>query len=295
MFEKFANYLNRWVDSSKADLYLNTLECLQAYGFTYAWSEISKYLESATDQSTQTILDDCYVILGIGLDRVLGEHGITAGDASVRAKTNLLLSLKMLVDDERHEAIIDICNNGEDVIEQLSELMALVDDDAAAGWATYIDEFSFVSEGLITKLKEIHEVAVDGVVEEVVPISKETQERFTLIRNYISKRSETLAAKAILTDGFKLNLPLSVVMTNYGKVLESYAEQLPLIAAEAIVGIVLISDTPLNKVAQVAHDLIDDLFHDFDFVTKVSEAMNSVLNEVLVNEQVGVSGTLPQA
>lgn len=295
MFEKFANYLNRWVDSSKADLYLNALECLQAYGFTYAWSEISKYLESATDQSTQTILDDCYVILGIGLDRVLGEHGITAGDASVRAKTNLLLSLKMLVDDERHEAIIDICNNGEDVIEQLSELMALVDDDAAAGWATYIDEFSFVSEGLITKLKEIHEVAVDGVVEEVVPISKETQERFTLIRNYISKRSETLAAKAILTDGFKLNLPLSVVMTNYGKVLESYAEQLPLIAAEAIVGIVLISDTPLNKVAQVAHDLIDDLFHDFDFVTKVSEAMNSVLNEVLVNEQVGVSGTLPQA
>lgn len=295
MFEKFANYLNRWVDSSKADLYLNALECLQAYGFTYAWSEISKYLESATDQSTQTILDDCYVILGIGLDRVLGEHGITAGDASVRAKTNLLLSLKMLVDDERHEAIIDICNNGEDVIEQLSELMALVDDDAAAGWATYIDEFSFVSEGLITKLKEIHEVAVEGVVEEVVPISKETQERFTLIRNYISKRSETLAAKAILTDGFKLNLPLSVVMTNYGKVLESYAEQLPLIAAEAIVGIVLISDTPLNKVAQVAHDLIDDLFHDFDFVTKVSEAMNSVLNEVLVNEQVGVSGTLPQA
>lgn len=295
MFEKFANYLNRWVDSSKADLYLNALECLQAYGFTYAWSEISKYLESATDQSTQTILDDCYVILGIGLDRVLGEHGITAGDASVRAKTNLLLSLKMLVDDERHEAIIDICNNGEDVIEQLSELMALVDDDAAAGWATYIDEFSFVSEGLITKLKEIHEVAVEGVVEEVVPISKETQERFTLIRNYISKRIETLAAKAILTDGFKLNLPLSVVMTNYGKVLESYAEQLPLIAAEAIVGIVLISDTPLNKVAQVAHDLIDDLFHDFDFVTKVSEAMNSVLNEVLVNEQVGVSGTLPQA
>ncbi len=295
MFEKFANYLNRWVDSSKADLYLNALECLQAYGFTYAWSEISKYLESATDQSTQTILDDCYVILGIGLDRVLGEHGITAGDASVRAKTNLLLSLKMLVDDERHEAIIDICNNGEDVIEQLSELMALVDDDAAAGWATYIDEFSFVSEGLITKLKEIHEVAVEGVVEEVVPISKETQERFTLIRDYISKRSETLAAKAILTDGFKLNLPLSVVMTNYGKVLESYAEQLPLIAAEAIVGIVLISDTPLNKVAQVAHDLIDDLFHDFDFVTKVSEAMNSVLNEVLVNEQVGVSGTLPQA
>ncbi len=295
MFEKFANYLNRWVDSSKADLYLNALECLQVYGFTYAWSEISKYLESATDQSTQTILDDCYVILGIGLDRVLGEHGITAGDASVRAKTNLLMALKMLVDDERHEAIIDICNNGEDVIEQLSELMALVDDDAQAGWASYIDEFSFVSEGLITKLKELHEEAIAGTAVAGTEISKETQERFTIIRSYIGKRTDTLAAQAIITDGFKLNLPLSVVMANYGKALESYAEQLPLIAAEAIVGIVMISDTPLDKIAQISHDLIDDLFHDFDFVTKVSEAMNSVLNEVLVNEQVGVSGTLPQA
>ena len=123
----------------------------------------------------------------------------------------------------------------------------------------------------------------------------ETQERFTIVRNYIGKRTDTLAAKAIIQDGFKLNLPLSVVMTNYGKALESYAEQLPLIAAEAIVGIVLISDTPLDKVAQISQDLIDDLFHDFDFVTKVSEAMNSVLNEVLVNEQVGVPGALPQA
>lgn len=284
MFEKLENYLNQWVDEGKADYYLSALECLQSYGFVAAWTEISDMLEGEVNLPVSAILDNLEVIIQVGMDRVLAEHAISAHEGSLRVKTQILNGLKMLSEDERHQEIIDICDNGEDVVHQLSDLLALVDQEAGSSWVDYADQFTFVSNGLISRLREVHEQALTNQEDSPAMVSPEKQLRFQKLRVFIGKNPESLAAKAILEDSTPIGLPLQTLLNTYGETIESYDTKLPLLVAISLVGLVLLSDTPMDRLANTAKDLIDDYFADIDFVSQVAEAMDPILNEVILNE-----------
>jgi len=287
MFDKLQNYLSKWVDESKADYYLSALECLDRYGFVAAWSDISAMLEGEVNVPVSMLLDAMDEILQAGMDRVLGEHSISAHEAPLRSKTAILNGLKYLVDDSQHELIVAICDNGEDTLEQMAELLAIVDPEASASWVDYIDTMTFVSDGLITRLKDIHEQAIANRMPteaDSLPITPEKQQRFQKIRTFIGKYKESLATQAIISDGSPLGLPLEMVLETYAETMKSYDNKLPLTAAVDIVGIVLISDTPLDKLALRAKDLIDEIYADIDYIGLVAKAMESILNEVLLND-----------
>ena len=77
MYDKLDNLLQKWVDDTRREMYLNALDVMQRIGFTSAWDEISLMIESENDLPLAMMLDDIYTILTVGLETVLSNHAIT--------------------------------------------------------------------------------------------------------------------------------------------------------------------------------------------------------------------------
>lgn len=283
MHEKFKSFLDKWVDPVKADLYLSALECLESYGYVQTASELMLLLDTATETPVSDILDVAHILINDGLDFVLREHSLVI-DGDVRERTLLLNALQSLVTDERHEAILDIIDNKEDNVEKLADLFEFVDIEAANSWADVISSFVHIPDGLIVRLKAIHEEGLANQQpseDSTVIVTDEKRERFQLIRNFFGSNPTTLACTALRDDNVPVGTPLPTLINSYRDQLLSYEELMPLVIATHLVGLVLLSDTPLANVKLVSLDMIDDIYSDIDLVTRIAKAMETLLTEVI--------------
>lgn len=272
MFEKLENYLNEWVSEERKDSILDALTVMNTYSFPNAWSEISTMLEHATDESLDMIIDAVETIINTGLDRLLRMHTIMA-IGTIPVKTRILEGIKALENYEDSQTVLAMTGDTSDPVQTLSDLLALV---TPLGWTDFADVIQDVSPTLLVKLEELYISMEDQ--EQGFPTPSEVKQK--RVNAFIEKYPTSIAAKAIVEDFRPIGVPANILINDYRLDLTLFEPKAPDQAAIEIAGIGLISDITETEYLKQTRDLLEQVFVDINFITKVDVSLSTVMTEV---------------
>lgn len=276
MFDKLENYLNKWVTPERRECIMNALTVLHAYGSEAAWNEICVFLEHATDRDTVTILDTIETIITVGLDKLIDAHGILY-IGTMASKTRVLEGLLILQNYADEDSLLRHTERTDNPVEILADLLELA---TTTPWTEFIDGIRSVSPGLFTKLASLYTVSDESDESASLMFLSGDRARVDKVSRFVGLHPATMAARAILEDFRPVGLPLNILINDHRLEFAALEPMGFSQAALELVGLVLISDTPLENLLTVSKDQIETIFADINFITKVEMSMDVILTEV---------------
>lgn len=273
MYDKLENLLNSWVGPERRELIMNAITVLDKYNYMNAWTEISAYLEYATDESTAMIIDTLEGILTVGLDAVVRAHAVRY-EGTIRQKTIVLEGLLALQNFEDKESILTLIDSGNDYIHILADLIEFA---TTVPWVEIIDGIKDVSPSLIDKIVQVNtdEEKIEG--NSYVMIDPERKEN---IVKFFQTHPKLLGRDSIVKEMRPVGVPIAILIDAYKLNLHLLEPEAPDQAAAEIVGLALVSDIPMKDIVKGAKDQIEILYADMGFITKVDVAMDKYLTEI---------------
>ena len=275
MYDKLDNLLQKWVDDTRREMYLNALDVMQRIGFTSAWDEISLMIESENDLPLAMMLDDIYTILTVGLETVLSNHAITI-DGDVVMKTKIVEALVLLQDWDDGLMIVTVIDDTDDPIFAFSNLLELVTEKDAVFYHPHLVS---VSPGLLRQIRNYYDVPLD--TEESVVFSNDDTQRLSWVTHYVDQHPNSLLKVEVVDDLRPLGTPVDILIQNHKLALSIYEPKGTDVAAMEIVGLALLSDIPLKDFQRQTKQLAEVLYTDLEFIAKLDIAMDKYIEEVI--------------
>jgi hypothetical protein len=279
MFTKFENCLNLWTNPVKKELLLNAVEVLAKHGSYRAWTEISQFLEYASNEGdTSNSIEYVENCLTIDLERVLEEHTIIT-DTTMDVRVSILEGLLFVDAVEDCETILGFINGSDNEMDLLFQLLEYATNKP---WDYFSDGILSVSPFLIERLEEVlNERNISTEEEDDNPDKpKVEKEKLEKLSSFIEKFPNSIITEAISDDFMAVGLTLNILCEKFKLSITNLQSESAKHAAIELLGLVLCSDTPFANIVTETKKLIEYFFNDIRFVTEVDMALETVVREV---------------
>lgn len=274
MYDSLEFYLSKWTNPSRKATIHEALNVLSLYGETGTSAAIALRLENSSVFTTQENMDAIESCLVDGLKNVLLAMNLSL-NGSVTDLAKILRGFHTLTTWEDHDTIVNEIDLGGDPFEIISNLLELVDFEASIAWQQCVTFETLISDGILVRLREVHDsiLATEAVMPE--PISEAKQTRFNRLRNFFGKYPECIGFE-LLKEGVSPGLPLSTLLNlSRARLLQTDENQTTVLAA-SVISLVLMSDTADTNIIGVARDLVDDIWIDNQTIKSVTTAIDSI-------------------
>lgn len=279
MFDDLDFYLKKWTNPIRQAVIKDALLVLDQYGETGTQTAIALQLENSSSFNPSENLASIDAVLLDGLKGVLLKMN-TNIDGSIQDLTLILRGLYTLTTIEDHDYILNEIGLGGEPVDIITNLLEFVDFNAALAWQNCINVYTNIPDGLINRLRAVHEEAIANEAVNPEPITTEEQSRFARIRFFLGKYTESLAYKMVVEDRVPIGLPMQTLLGMYRSALLLLDPQQPLIMASSLIGMVMMSDTTPDRIMSVAKDTVDDIWSDRSIIEAVEKAMDTMALDV---------------
>lgn len=272
MFDNLATYLDLVVLPERKATILRTCELLNKVGCMTLEQDLENLLSMGENQDTQQLLSEIQDILDGACEAKLGEFGVKLESGSLQFKSLLLETVLVLGDFEMHDTIAVICESDDSNEEKLAALAEVV---GLLEWGAVMENINSVNSALIQRLYELAGQALEAKEKAASAVSLEPIRKRLL--GYFSRHHNTLVQVAIETAGFKLGLPLNVVVEAFDNQIAPLA---PPKAVEEITAVVLCSDVSDADVQKTVTLVIENIFHDIDYLSVASAEVLKIMKDI---------------
>lgn len=275
MFDKLENCLNNWVPPERVELIMSCFQILEKHGSYRAWTEVSKYLDEDTkDDTVSETIDVIEGCLDIDVNNVLAEHTVVM-NSGLALKQSVLEGIWVMQTIDDSDTILQIINAADNEMDAFINLLSFC---LNKPWEYFSEGILSVSPSLIDKLEQL-------VTERSLSLesadNSEPNPKLDKLLVFMNKYSDSLVFNAVVNEGRRSDMDISLVMELYKLPLALLQNKDPSLAAREIVGLVLLSTTPIEKLLTVAKEQLDVIFNDVTFITEVSSFIDNFVQEVL--------------
>lgn len=275
MFDKLENCLNGWVPPERVELIMSCFQILEKHGSYRAWTEVSKYLDEDTkDDTVSETIDVIEGCLDIDVNNVLAEHTVVM-NSGLALKQSVLEGIWVMQTIDDSDTILQIINAADNEMDAFINLLSFC---LNKPWEYFSEGILSVSPSLIDKLEQL-------VTERSLSLesadNSEPNPKLDKLLVFMNKYSDSLVFNAVVNEGRRSDMDISLVMELYKLPLALIQNKDPSLAAREIVGLVLLSTTPIEKLLTVAKEQLDVIFNDVTFITEVSSFIDNFVQEVL--------------
>lgn len=279
MLDDFDFYMRKWTNAECHAVLRDALLVLDSYGETGTMTAVAQQLEDADGRSGNDIMDIIQGIILDGLQGALLQFDLRMS-GTVQDLSLILRGFQTLTTSEEHEYIIAVLDVGDEPFDAINDLLEYCDVNAMLAWQQCVDVYTNVSNGLLLRLRAVHESALANESVYVDPVTTEQQTRFQRLRYFFGKYPESLAYKAIVAREVVTGLPLQTLLGMFRIPLAMLETQQPLIIASSLLGLVMISDTPTDRIMSVAKDAIDDIWFDRVTIDVIEKALDTMALDI---------------
>lgn len=268
MFESVEQYLQNVVSPERVTLLLEACQALWVAGITRHVAELESILDVVDDTGTEATVASIHEVLVTMVESALNQFGVMVTDeAELGVMAGALRGLSSLDNYSDVATVRQTCEAGLSNEETLGELLMLVTEYTADD---YLQTFETVAPSLFTRLlAALHEspVLADAVDNTYIRVRVRS-----LLQLY-----PNLLIRAEVNEGLRLGTPL-------GALLDAYAERLQELPwterAIELIGLVLLSPTPDQRLQTVIKDHMEDVFPNINDLTKASMLITTILPKV---------------
>lgn len=276
MYEKLEHRLNLWVSPERKQMIMAGLHILDKYNCPDAWTEMSQYLDYATDDPLATIIDSIETMITVGLNKVILAHGIVY-TGSLSDKTLLLEGLLILCDNEDGERIVELATDPIDPNHALAELLSHA---TTKTWAMFIEHIQTVSGDFFKSLVSLYTPKDGGDDTEQGEL---TDSRKNMIKTFFDNCPSVMAKAVIVEELIPVGTPLELLINNRKLALGLLEPLAPEQAGHEILGLTMISDIEDKDIVKVAKENLDLIFVDLSFIAKADSAIDNAFAKVTQN------------
>lgn len=274
MYDSLEFYLSKWTNPTKKAIVNDALNVLALYSETGTAEAIGLRLENSSVFTAQENMDAIESCLLDGLRNVLLAMNLSL-NGTVQDLAKILRGFHTLTTWEDHETIVNEINLGGDPFEIINSLLEMVDFEASVAWQSCITFETLISDGLLIRLREVHDSVLAMESEMPEPISEAKQARYNRLRNFFGKYPECVGYQ-LLQDGVSPGLPLSTLLNLSRTRLLQTDENQTTVLASSVISLVLMSDTADSNIIGVARELVDDIWIDNQTIQSVTTAIDSI-------------------
>ena len=272
MFDNLATYLDMVVLPERKAVLMRSCELLDKVGCMTLQDDLENLLSMGENQDTQMLLNEIQDILSGAFEAKLAEFGIKVHSGDLKFKSLLLETLIILPDFEMFETIAVICESDDSNEEKLASLAEVV---GFLEWGSVMENIESVNSTTIQRFYELAGTALEA--KEVTMDSSVVEPIRKRLKAFFSKRPNTLVQTAIVEGGFKIGMPLAVVVEAFDNLI---APLQPAKAVEEITAVVLASDVLDGEVQAKITTTIEDIFHDIDYLSAASAEVLKIMKDI---------------
>ena len=270
--EDLENYLKLVTLPERAELFLKACKLLVDVGMTSVLDEIPNLLAMAEAQDTETTLKGMDSFFTDCLIRKLSEFGVTVHQCHLAEASAIVETLQLLDGFDMAETISIICegdSTAEEKLADLAEIVGLID------WGVLMTTVETVSPKLIERIYELAGKAAEEKAEAAQVNVNLDNVKFRLLQ-FVEAHPNSLIEGALVSR-FPLGTDLELSVKTFEAGLLTLA---PIPAANAVVGIVLASNTPDASVERAVSDVLEKVYHDVEFTMAASSAALELLKDI---------------
>ncbi len=241
---------------------------------------VNYLLQQVGSQPTDDTLYRIMTVLEENVDILLLNHTIGLQNATLQEKIFILESVRLIEDFEDQERIYYLCEDDSDDVDsrdRFVEIISFVSGVSSDNFEHYVWS---VHDSFIDKCLEIAKANLDGYDYDV--LNSPSIERVELFKSYITKYGRGAATLAIEA-GYRLNVNYSFLLDNNTAMLSSMEPHDSKFAAISIVGLLIMSDTPLEDIRKKSNITVSQIYQTPVFKTAVLNHISSILAEVGIN------------
>lgn len=272
MFDNLATYLDLVVLPERKANTLRTCELLAKVGCMTLQDDLENLLSMGELLDNQTLLDDIQGLLEGAVEAKLGEFGVTLNSGDLNFKALLLETLVVLGDFEMFETIAVVCESDDSNEEKLAALAELV---GLLEWGSVMENVNSVTTNLIQRFYELAGNALEAKEKTVETISLEPIRK--RLSSFLTRHPNTMVGEAVIENGFKLGMPLEVVVEAFDDFIAPLA---PSKAVEEITAAVLCSNVPDADVQKAVSKTVEDIFHDIDYLSTANAEVLKIMKDI---------------
>lgn len=280
MFDTLIKTLQGVWSEEKIELIDRCAKVFDTYEYETVGVALSYLLQQSSTISNEDLIMRIMTVIEENLDILILNHTIQLTEARIQDKLFILETIAMLEDFEDQERIHflatdDVTTN--DNRERLLEIMEYV-----SGVQMYNFEHTIwsVHQSLIERLAKRSEAVINEYDYDV--LETPSIERIDLFKKYITTygRGATMMAIGM---GYRMNINYEFILdrfqTDIGKLEPSDPKQ----AAIEIVGLLIMSSTPIEDIRKKCNQTVSQLFTNAVFKTSTLSFISGVLSEVGIN------------
>lgn len=277
MDEELYDYLGGVTTPENQQVLIKASTLLVEIGIVTHQDDIARILQTAESQEHHQNVLDLYTLLTEYGFNVLRQFGVELEESiPLNVLNEILEGIIILPNYGDPEALLTVAESVEETgpEETFCELLEVV---TPRFWFELVPFISYVSDDLITRVKE--GATLRSLPEEQRP---DLSDRRALY-NRLLQHKEMQIARQWLADGGRFLTPLSVLLDTYLESIESDIEKTRRkdeVIAESLVGMLVVSDTPISEMASAAKTLVEDFTDDPILITKTYTTLNKLLKEV---------------
>lgn len=230
--------------------------------------ELDQYFATVPDGASGDILFTIQSIIVTGQLTVLRNKGIFVNTNTIDVLNKLLLAVAQIYDSEERDFLLSVIQSEVSNIEILAQIVAYFRAETPDNWMRHFDA---VTDNCIDAIREYLEDY--NVSLESVEVFKEGLESFAL--KYPRRLMETA-----IESGLGPGTPLEGLLATFQHYLSALVPNNDQEAAIELIGLVILSNNSKAGLTQAVIDAAESIYHDMDFIIKVTDHANRILKEM---------------
>lgn len=265
MYEEFIQTLSSFLGRERMSLIQTILETFERLGNYSPWEEISLIYAGEDDLTGTQLLERVEMILEIGINDVLNQHGIVCS-GTLATKIKVINFIEQVQDWSDGQGIADVIErSGGNIIGAFCDLYEYV---TTESYTQIEPEIISVNAGIIDRIRQMVEETIQmrtGVIDE----DYDPNLRILAIRKFASVCPDTIGVKLIRDGSISHGVSLDYLIRTYSKEIYAYEPTDPKGAAAQVLSLCVISDALPDQHIELAKRSLDQIFGDDRFHSKV--------------------------
>lgn len=268
MLKDLETFLYSILPKPRVELFVSAVNELEEMQFNYGVGEVYQLWSGSPEGDTASMIDQMDLILRRSLTAVIQRYGITVKQLQLPDLVMLTKRLRHVDESIEHEVIMEIIDKDDDDILRVSELLAIP---FGESWIKFIDLIYYVNDEYFERVEQFHNVE-NGEFADPPDLS--------LLKRFVGMFKNTFAERLVKDHGKIPGIDIHVAVDCFRADFAKYCPDYIPKAALELVGLCILSGAGYDDVTKVAKIAAEKVYHEPDFLTKLSVEVSRVLSGV---------------
>lgn len=278
MLTDYISVMEGVISTEKQEILSRAATLFQSYTQTHTDILIGSLMDNNGSREYSDMLDEVYNFIDEGLDYIADEIGVDLADISISDKMLVLETFKSIEDFEDSVTIVQLLEADTALQERLVDVLAFV---SGQDWTVFADLVNDTTTDCLKAIYIIHAERKQELEQKTEIVQTKEVARMTA---YIKKYPNTILEDGVRNRTYRPGLPLKPILRDNIATLRSHAVNNDHNAAAVdIIGLLLVTNVPLVKYAELARNISESIYSNVEFIARVNMQINIIAGEVTSN------------